>query len=87
LHLFFSRENSLSYVRSMRVLNVMRKAVFTVILAGTRTGNVRRSKRKHVLGKFSIQRWQLKSFRTFSKKLLGKRMNFEYLLKCHIFKV
>lgn len=84
LHLFFTREYDLSYIRSTRVLNMMRKAVFTGLLAGTRNGNVRKSKRKHVLGKFSVQRCRLKSFRTFSKKLLGKQMNFEYLLECHI---
>lgn len=68
----------------MRVLNIMRKAAFTVLFSGTRTENATRSENKHVLGKFSAQRCRLKSFRTFSKKLLGKQMNFEYILVYHI---
>lgn len=68
----------------MRVLNIMRKAVFTALFTGTRTENVIRSEKKYVLGKFSVQRCRLKNFRIFSKKFLGKQMNFEYMLVYHI---
>lgn len=79
IQLFFkTREHDLSHVRSIRVLNIRRKAVFTVLLAETRNGNVRRSKKKHVLRNFFNLKVQ-KNFWTFSKKLLSKQMSFEYL--------
>lgn len=68
----------------MRVMNIMRKSVFTALFSGTRTENITRPEKKHVLRKFSVQRCRLKSFRTSSKKLLGKQMNFGYILVFHI---
>lgn len=44
----------------LKVLTTIRKAIFTVFLAGTRNGNARRRMRKPVLVRFSVQCLRLK---------------------------